>query len=109
VQHPQLGPVLWLLVSEVSNPRALAFQWHKIRRTLNDISSSIGADLESQLADTAAALSALDAATLGADVQHHADLAEQLHVLGVAATQIADHLVLRYFSHVEGNARVVAT
>jgi uncharacterized circularly permuted ATP-grasp superfamily protein/uncharacterized alpha-E superfamily protein len=109
VRHPQLGAVIRLLVSDVSNPRALAFQWHKIRRTLYDISSSIGADLESLLAEPAAALSAIDAETLGDGIPRPAELRSQLQTLGTAATQIADHLVLRYFSHVDGSARVVAS
>jgi uncharacterized alpha-E superfamily protein len=109
VRHPQLGPVIGLLVNEVSNPRALAFQWQKIRRTLDDISSSIGADLEGLLAEPAAALSALDAATQGAEAPAAGELRAHLHTLGAAATQIADHLVLRYFSHIDGSARVVAS
>ncbi len=109
VTHPQLGPVLQLLVNDASNPRAIAFQWIKIRRTLHDISDSIGADLESLLAGPAAALSALDAATLGVENPHTDELALQLRAMTAGATQIGDHLVLRYFSHVAGDARVVAT
>jgi uncharacterized alpha-E superfamily protein len=109
VMHPQLGPVLQLLVNDASNPRAIAFQWGKIRRTLHDISDSIGADLESLLAGPAAALSALDAVTLGVENPHTDELALQLRAMAAGATQIGDHLVLRYFSHVAGDARVVAT
>jgi uncharacterized circularly permuted ATP-grasp superfamily protein/uncharacterized alpha-E superfamily protein len=109
VTHPQLGPVLQLLVSDASNPRAIAFQWGKIRRTLHDISDSIGADLASLLAGPAAALSALDAATLGVENPHTDELALQLRAMAGGATQISDHLVLRYFSHVAGDARMVAT
>jgi uncharacterized alpha-E superfamily protein len=108
VTHPQLGPVLRLLVTDASNPRALAFQWRKIRRTLYDISDSIGTDLESLLAAPEAALAALDVATLGVDAPHTGELAAQLHAMAAGASQICDHLVLRYFSHVSGDTRVVA-
>ena len=34
---PQLAPVLQLLVFDEASPRALAFQWRKIGRTLADL------------------------------------------------------------------------
>jgi uncharacterized circularly permuted ATP-grasp superfamily protein/uncharacterized alpha-E superfamily protein len=107
VSQPQLGPVLRLLVSDAANPRALAFQWGKIRRTLYDISDSIGTDLENLLSAPEAALAALDDSTLGVDSPHTDEIATQLHAMAAGAGQIGDHLVLRYFSHVSGNARVV--
>ena len=109
VTHPQLGPVLRLLVNDASNPRAVAFQWGKIRRTLYDISDSIGADLESLLSAPEAALAALDAATTGVETPHTDALVVQLRAMAAGATQIGNHLVLRYFSHVGGDVRVVAT
>jgi uncharacterized alpha-E superfamily protein len=109
VTQPQLGPVLRLLVSDASNPRAVAFQWAKIHRTLYDISDSIGTDLASLLSGPEAALSALDVATLGVESPHTGELVAQLRTMAVGATQIGDHLVLRYFSHVLGDTHMVAT
>jgi uncharacterized circularly permuted ATP-grasp superfamily protein/uncharacterized alpha-E superfamily protein len=109
VTHPQLLPVLRLLVNDASNPRAVAFQWHKIRRTLSDLSHSLGADLEDLLAAPAAALVKVDLATAGNAEPGAVDLAAELSTLGAAAKQISDHLELRYFSHVGSDQRVVAT
>jgi uncharacterized circularly permuted ATP-grasp superfamily protein/uncharacterized alpha-E superfamily protein len=105
--HPQLGPVLQLLVSDASNPRAMAFQWGKIRRTLHDISDSIGTDLEGLLAGPDAAAAALEAATVGAEAPT-TELVALLRAMAAATAQIGDHLAQRYFSHVGSDARVVA-
>jgi hypothetical protein len=87
----------------------VAFQWHKIRRTLNDISPSLTTDLEGPLSAAAAAMSALDAASAGAAIPDDVDLAAQMLALGSSAKQISDLLVLRYFSHVQSDERVVAS
>lgn len=109
VAAPRLVPVIQLLVYEQSNPRALAFQWHKILRTLQDLSVPLGTAVENHLQAPIAALRAVDADRLGRGTAGAAELARLLQGLAAGAAQLADRLAMRHFTHIERDLRTVAT
>jgi uncharacterized circularly permuted ATP-grasp superfamily protein/uncharacterized alpha-E superfamily protein len=113
VSTPQLAPVLQLLVFEDGSPRALAYQWRKIGRTLGDLAKSIGAIADPELDEPAAQLRAVgtdgleDEDELGADRRQQ--MAAALIALATAAGRVSDRIALRYFSLVEADVHTVAS
>jgi len=106
---PRLGPVIQLLVYDQTNPRALAFQWHKILRTLQELSVPLGAAVDTHLQAPVAALGAVEADSLGRSNAGAAELARLLQDLAGGAAQLADRLAMRHFTHIERDLRSVAT
>jgi uncharacterized circularly permuted ATP-grasp superfamily protein/uncharacterized alpha-E superfamily protein len=106
---PRLGSVIQLLVYEQSNPRSLAFQWHKILRTLQDLSAPLGTEAEDLLRTPVAALREFDGENLDAAPAAAAELARLLQGLAAGADQLAELLAMRHFTHSERDLRTVAT
>jgi uncharacterized circularly permuted ATP-grasp superfamily protein/uncharacterized alpha-E superfamily protein len=113
VAVPQLLPVLQLLIFDAASPRALAFQWRAVRRTLADLAESLGAASDDQLD---APIAQLDAVPLdGIDeesaqgVERRQALAATLTRLAAAAAHLCDRLALRHFSLVDLDLQTVAT
>lgn len=113
VSAPQLGAVIQLLVFDDTNPRALAFQWQKIRRTLADLAHSLHQSPDRQFDEPVAALLAAAKQNIdGAQDQAVAarkQLAELLSALTSAGERVSERLSLRHFSHIEQDVRSVAT
>jgi uncharacterized circularly permuted ATP-grasp superfamily protein/uncharacterized alpha-E superfamily protein len=113
VSTPQLEPGLQLLIFEDSSPRALAYQWRKIGRTLDDLAKSIGAISDEELNEPVAQLRALgtggleDDDEVGAERRHRMSTA--LSALSTAAGRVSDRIALRYFSLVEHDVHSVAS
>src|SRR5208283_3916090 len=59
VAVPQLLPVLQLVIFDAASPRALAFQWRAVRRTIADLAESLGTAPDDQLDEPIAHLSAI--------------------------------------------------
>jgi uncharacterized circularly permuted ATP-grasp superfamily protein/uncharacterized alpha-E superfamily protein len=112
VAAPQLGAVMQLLVFDASNPRALAFQWQKIQRTLRELEQPPNPAAADELQPAVAALLQIagqDLEGTGADgAQRRIFLAGRLTDLATAAQQVSDRLTMGYFSHVAGELRSVA-
>jgi len=106
---PRLGPVIQLLVYDESNPRALAFQWRKILRTIQDLSVPLDQVADNPLHAPVTALIAFEVAALGRTGAEAAELARLLHDLGAGAAQLADRLAMRHFTHIEDDLHTVAT
>jgi len=114
VEAPRLAPVVQLLVYEPSNPRALAFQWHKILRTLSDLSVPLDGAIDGSLRGPIEALQHFDVDGLGTTMagpvgSRSAELAELLIDLASGAAQLADRLAMRHFTHSEREQCAVAT
>ena len=113
VMVPQLLPVLQLLIFDESSPRALAFQWRSVRRTLADLAESLGAAPDDQLDEPLAQLCALPLDGIDAEGAEGAlrrqALAAALEVLGAASAHLCDRLALRHFSLVDLDLQTVAT
>jgi uncharacterized alpha-E superfamily protein len=113
VSAPQLGAVIQLLVFDDTNPRALAFQWQKISRTLGDLAQSLHQSADRHFDEPAAALLAVAKQSIdGAQDQAVAarkQLAELLKALNNAGERVSERLSLRHFSHIEQDVRSVAT
>jgi uncharacterized circularly permuted ATP-grasp superfamily protein/uncharacterized alpha-E superfamily protein len=113
VMVPQLLPVLQLLVFDESSPRALAFQWRSVRRTLADLAESLGAAPDDQLDEPVAQLCALPLEGIEAEGEQGGErrqaLAAALQVLGTASAHLCDRLALRHFSLVDLDLQTVAT
>jgi len=109
---PRLVPTLQLLVFDESNPRALAFHWRGVRRTLVQLAASLGGAVEDVMEAPirrltvagAAPLAATDAAGEAA----RAEFAAALEELGAAAAKLCDRLGMRHFSHTGLDLRAVA-
>jgi uncharacterized circularly permuted ATP-grasp superfamily protein/uncharacterized alpha-E superfamily protein len=113
VATPQLRPVLQLLIFDDASPRALAFQWRAVRRTLGELAESLGAAPDDQLD---APIAQLDAVPLDGIEEESAEgserrqaLAAGLTALGAACAQLCDRLALRHFSLVDLDLQMVAT
>ena len=106
---PRLGPVIQLLVYDASNPRALAFQWHKIGRTLGDLAVPLGTAVDNDLQGPIAALRGFDAESLSRTRSGTSELAHLLQALASGAAQLAERLSRRHFSHIERDLHTVAT
>ncbi|MFI4914096.1 MAG: circularly permuted type 2 ATP-grasp protein [Steroidobacterales bacterium] len=113
VAAPQADAALQLLIFDEGTPRALAFQWHAIHRTLSDLANSLGAMPEEQLEEPVAQLLAVGTAGTGEQGEHGEArrqlLAAALSVLGTAAGRLSDRLSMRHFSHVDFDLLMVAT
>jgi uncharacterized alpha-E superfamily protein len=113
VSTPQLGPALQLLIFEDGSPRALAYQWRKIGRTLSDLAKSIGALSDPELEEPAAQLRAVgtegieEEGELGAERRRLMSAA--LIALAAAAGRVSDRIALRYFSLVDSDVHSVAS
>jgi uncharacterized circularly permuted ATP-grasp superfamily protein/uncharacterized alpha-E superfamily protein len=113
VAIPQLVPVLQLLIFDAASPRALAFQWRAVRRTLADLADSLGAAADDQLDEPIAQLSAIPLEGIDEDREEGAErrqaLSAALGVLGAACARLCERLALRHFSLVEHDLQTVAT
>jgi uncharacterized alpha-E superfamily protein len=113
VAIPQLQPVLQLLIFDAASPRALAFQWHAVRRTLADLADSLGAAADDQLEEPIAQLSTvpldgIDDEGDEASARRQA-LGAALAMLRAASAHLCDRLALRHFSLVDLDLQTVAT
>jgi uncharacterized circularly permuted ATP-grasp superfamily protein/uncharacterized alpha-E superfamily protein len=113
VSRPQLGPALQLLIFEDGSPRALAYQWRKVGRTLGDLAKSIGATTDSELDDGVVQLQAVGMASIEDDgdlgVERRQRMSQALVGLAVAAGKVSDRIARRHFSLVESNMHTVAS
>jgi uncharacterized circularly permuted ATP-grasp superfamily protein/uncharacterized alpha-E superfamily protein len=113
VALPQLLPVLQLLIFDAASPRALAFQWRAVRRTLADLAESLGAAADDQLDEPIAQLSAIPLEGIDEDREEGAErrqaLSAALGVLGAACARLCERLALRHFSLVDHDLQTVAT
>lgn len=113
VSRPQLGPALQLLIFEDGSPRALAYQWRKIGRTLADLAKSIGAVSDQELDDPVAQLRLVGTDGLEEESDLGAERRQQMSValvaLAAAAGRVSDRIALRYFSLVEADVHSVAS
>jgi uncharacterized alpha-E superfamily protein len=113
VARPQLGPALQLLIFEDGSPRALAYQWRKIGRTLADLAKSIGAIGDQELDEAVVQLRAVgtdgleDESELG--VERRQQMSAALVALAAAAGRVSDRIALRYFSLVAADVHSVAS
>jgi uncharacterized alpha-E superfamily protein len=113
VAIPQLLPVLQLLIFDAASPRALAFQWRAVHRTLADLAESLGAAPDDQLDEPIAQLSAtpldgIDEEGAEGRARRQA-LGAALAVLRAASGHLCDRLALRHFSLVDLDLQTVAT
>jgi uncharacterized alpha-E superfamily protein len=106
--QPQLAPTVQLLVFDESNPRALAFHWRGVRRTLERLSESLGGGVEDSLSASIRQLQNIELHQLDDSLAARASLAEALQGLESAAAQLCDRLGMRHFSHVGLDVRTVA-
>jgi uncharacterized circularly permuted ATP-grasp superfamily protein/uncharacterized alpha-E superfamily protein len=113
VAVPQLLPVLRLLIFDAASPRALAFQWRAVRRTLADLAESLGAAPDDQLDEPIAQLDAVPLDGIEEESAEGAErrqaLATALTLLGAACAHLCDRLALRHFSLVDLDLQTVAT
>jgi uncharacterized alpha-E superfamily protein len=113
VSAPQLTPVLQLLIFEDASPRALAYQWRKVGRTLSALAVSIGAISDQELEGPVARLHAVGTEDMDeggeAGAGRRAQLAAALSELGSAAGRISDRIALRHFSLVDLDIRILAS
>jgi len=105
---PRLRPVIQLLVFDASNPRALAFQWRKILRTMQELSVSTGQQADNSLHEPVTALCAFDLEDLGRTTAAAAELSRLLSELATGAAQLADRLAMRHFTHIERDLHTVS-
>jgi uncharacterized circularly permuted ATP-grasp superfamily protein/uncharacterized alpha-E superfamily protein len=115
VASPQLAPVLQLLVYEEGNPRSLAFQWQKLRRTLADLSVALGTTTDDAFVPPVAALEEMlpHLPGLQALTEEGGELrlqfAARLQAMADAAAQVSDQLSMQHFTHVGQGRQAVAT
>jgi uncharacterized circularly permuted ATP-grasp superfamily protein/uncharacterized alpha-E superfamily protein len=107
VAAPQLAPVLQLLVYDESNPRAMAYQWQKIRQRIDDASSAYGMPCD-ELHEAVLALDHFSVDGIGNDSARIAGISKLLFDLAAATTEVSHQLALRHFSHVGQDRRAVA-
>lgn len=102
---PRVVPTIQLLVFDESNPRALAFHWRGVRRTLVQLAASLGGAVEDVMEEAIHRLAAAGTAPLEAGdetgVAARAEFAAALLGLNVAANRLCDRLGMRHFSHTE--------
>jgi len=113
VSAPQLAPALQLLVFEDSSPRALAYQWRKIGRTLADLAVSIGASSDEELEDPVSELRKVGSDGVEDEGEYGAArrqlMATALSSLAAAAGRVSDRIALRHFSLIDHDLRMVAS
>ncbi len=113
VSAPQLAPALQLLVFEDASPRALAYQWRKVGRTLSTLAVSIGAISDHELEAPVAQLASIgtegveEEGAVGAQCRER--LAGALSELAAAAGRVSDRIALRHFSLVDRGVRILAS
>jgi uncharacterized circularly permuted ATP-grasp superfamily protein/uncharacterized alpha-E superfamily protein len=109
---PRLASTLQLLVFDDSNPRALAFHWRGVRRTLVQLADSLGGAVEEVLEEPVRRLVAASQLPLdGLDVAAVAARAEMgvaLRALATAAEKLSDRIAMRHFSHTDLDLHTVA-
>ena len=109
---PRLTPTVQLLVFDESNPRALAFHWRGVQRTLSKLSASLGGGSEDVLIEALRVVFAADLLPLdqtnAAGTRARANLAEALVTLNFEAGRLCDRLSMRHFSHTGMDVRTVA-
>jgi uncharacterized alpha-E superfamily protein len=110
---PQLEPVLDLLVHDERNPRAMAYQWHEIRRLLAGLSRSLGETAGEVLEAAMEELRHLGRRDLDGSDELAADrrweIGNALARVATAAAQLSDLLSARHFSHTDFELHAVAT
>jgi uncharacterized circularly permuted ATP-grasp superfamily protein/uncharacterized alpha-E superfamily protein len=109
---PRLVPTLQLLVFDDGNPRALAFHWRGVRRTLVQLAASLGGAVEDVMEESirrlaTAATGPMDA-TDEKGIAARAEFCAALESLNLAAGRLCDRLGMRHFSHTELDLRTVA-
>jgi len=112
VSAPLLAPALQLMVFEDGSPRALAYQWRKIRSTLAALAVSIGAQPDDPLEQPVAQLKQLGTAGLDDEAEQGEErqrMSAALSALALAAQKISDRLALRHFSLVGSDVHTVAS
>ncbi len=113
VTSPRLGLVLDLLLRDIANPRALAYQRETIRVDLLRLAESFDAAADTSLSRPIAAVldsdfGVLEGAGQGASYARQT-LAARLQDLSAAVRRISDDLSLRHFSHVGRELQMVET
>jgi uncharacterized circularly permuted ATP-grasp superfamily protein/uncharacterized alpha-E superfamily protein len=109
---PRLMSTIQLLVFDDSNPRALAFHWRGVRRTLVQLAASLGGAVEDVMDEAIRELMAVDLLPLDASgdqgVEARLRLAQALQGLEAAAARLCDRLGMRHFSHTGLDVHTVA-
>ncbi len=109
---PRLMSTIQLLVLDDSNPRALAFHWRGVRRTLAQLAASLGGAVEEVMDEAIRGLMSLDLVPLDATdetgVEARRQLAAALLELNAAAGRLCDRLGMRHFSHTGLDVQTVA-
>ena len=109
---PRLLSTIELLVFDDSNPRALAFHWRGVRRTLQQLTASLGGPVEDVLDEAIRELFALDLLPLDAadeaGVAARSSLVDGLNRLNAAAARLCDRLGMRHFSHTDLDVHTVS-
>jgi len=109
---PRLTSTIQLLVFDDSNPRALAFHWRGVRRTLVQLAASLGGAVEDVMDEAIRELMAVDLLPLDASGEQGAEarllLAQALLGLDAAAARLCDRLGMRHFSHTGLDVHTVA-
>jgi uncharacterized circularly permuted ATP-grasp superfamily protein/uncharacterized alpha-E superfamily protein len=109
---PRLTSTIQLLVFDDSNPRALAFHWRGVRRTIVQLAASLGGAVEDVMDEAIRELMAVDLLPLDASGEQGAEtrllLAQALLALDAAAARLCDRLGMRHFSHTGLDVHTVA-
>jgi uncharacterized alpha-E superfamily protein len=109
---PRLAPTVQLLVFDESNPRALAFHWRGVRRTLVQLAASLGGAvedvMEAPIRRLGASLVPLLEANDDAGTAARDAFAGALLDLNASASRLCDRLGMRHFSHTELGLHTVA-
>lgn len=112
LSSPRLLPALELLVFDDSNPRALAFHWRAVRRTLLQLGESLGGAVEDVMAESIQRVGVASSGPLestdAAGVAARAEFAAALLGLQAAAARQCDRIGMRHFSHTEMDLHAVA-
>jgi uncharacterized circularly permuted ATP-grasp superfamily protein/uncharacterized alpha-E superfamily protein len=108
---PRLPETIDLLVHDQSNPRALAFQWHGIERTLVRLAASLGGMPDDTLHLAVAQVREMELVGLDGESARaeraRTTLGLQLNELSVAAGRLSDRLSLKHFSLIDAGVRTV--
>jgi uncharacterized circularly permuted ATP-grasp superfamily protein/uncharacterized alpha-E superfamily protein len=109
---PRLASTIQLLVLDESNPRALAFHWRGVNRTLAQLAASLGGAIEDGMQEAVRELMSTDLARLeslnDAGAVARAHLAKALSRLSDDAARLCDRLGMRHFSHTGQDVHTVA-
>ncbi len=109
---PQLTETVDLLIFDQGNPRALAFQWHGIERTLVRLAAAVGGVPDDALHAAVAQIRSKELAGLDGPSSRaeraRQGLAGALADLSSAAGGLSDRLSRKHFSLMDASVRVVA-